>query len=315
LFGAMACGSKDEGKEPPAPPPPPAQVAGLDAIPGDAQAVVGVNVAALGDSALIARGIRGVLDADPELERRIDGLLGACGLDVGRDLESLLVATGATATDAVMVVTGALDEDAIPKCIGAAVAAAGGALVQKAETPRSIWLARPSSGTSGVWFAFGAPRTLVVSVTQPWLEAALARGGKVSDNAELMAVLMRADRTAGLWAAGRVDPRLGTRLMELTSGAVKAPVRFMFAHLHVDKGVRAQLGAIMASEADAAAAAAFARAQLEPYTMVAQGIGLGGLVSQVRVEAEKDTVFLRLRLSADAVKEVISQIDRALARE
>jgi len=44
-------------------------------------------------------------------------------------------------------------------------------------------------------------------------------------------------------------------------------------------------------------------------------VGLGSLLSRLRVEVRSDTVFLRLAVSADELKEVVSQIDRALASE
>jgi len=317
-LAVAACGKKNEEpkQEPPAAPAP-AKVVGLDAIPRDARVVVGIDVAALAGSELVARGVRAVFARDPGLERRIQALLTACGLQVPRDLESLLIATGDTPAEAVMVATGAFDERRLPKCIAAAVAESGGSLEQKATEPRAVWATETATHTPVVWFAFGGPRTVVAAASEPWLTAALGDGPKLAANRELMAIVERADRKAALWAAGRVDPRVGGRLANLTGGAVSEPVQYMFAYLRlsVADGLRAELAAVMASPEDAAATAEFARSQLGPYAMVAQGVGLGPLVSNIVIEAENDTVFLRLHLSPSRLKEVISQIDTAAGRE
>jgi hypothetical protein len=89
----------------------------------------------------------------------------------------------------------------------------------------------------------------------------------------------------------------------------------MFAHLYVDKGLRAELAAVMASEDDAATLVRFARAQLQTYEIIAQGAGLGRLVASLRVDARDDTVFLKLELSEGELDDAVSRIDKALSAE
>ncbi len=316
-FAALvACKDKDTGsKAEPAPAlAEPKPTTGFDAIPVDAQAVVGIDAAKLAESELVRRGVRALLAEDPALDRKIRGLLAACEIDPAADLESILVATGDSPAQAIMVVQGGLDETQLGECVGDAVRAGGGTLEQVTIAGRSAFASHPTRGQT-VWFAFAAPRVVVASTDRAWLEAGLGSGPKLSENEELMAVVERADRTGALWAAGRVRPEVGKGLLRVTGGALSGPPRFMFAHLHVSDGVQVELASVMPSASDAAKTAAFARTQLRTYEIIAQGIGLGSLVSRLRVEVRSDTVFLRLILSADELKEVISQIDRALASE
>lgn len=292
----------------------PATISGLDAIPGDAQAVVGIDVAKLAESELVRRGLRALLVADPALDSKIRELLAACAIEPDEDLVSVLVATGESPAHAIMVVHGALDETKLAGCVGDAVRAGGGRLEQVTLAGRGAFGSHPVQGQS-VWFAFAAPETVVASTDRAWLEAALGSGPKLSGNKELMAVVERVDRTGALWAAGRVRPEVGKGLLRVTGGAISGPPRFMFAHLHVSDGIQAELASVMASNADAAKTAEIARTQLRTYEVIAQGAGLGSLLSRLRVEVRSDTVFLRLAVSADELKEVTSQIDRALASE
>ncbi len=319
VFAALvACKDKDKDKDAgpnkAAAPAEPKSITGLDAIPGDAQAVVGIDAAKLAESGLVRRGLRALLAADPGLDSKIRGLLAACAIEPDEDLESVWVATGDSPAEAIMVVRGALDETKLAGCVGDAVRAGGGTLEQVTIAGRSAFGSHPVRGQS-VWFAFGAPNTVVASTDREWLEAALGSGPKLSGNKELMAVVERADRTGALWAVGRVQPEVGKGLLRVTDGTISGPPSFMFAYLHVSDGIRAELASVMPSASDAAKTAAFVRTQLRTYEVIVQGAGFGSLLSRLRVEVRSDTVFLRLVLSADELKEVTSQIDRALASE
>jgi hypothetical protein len=319
LAALVACKGKRDDAQESAPEPAavrPAQVAGLTAIPSDAAVVVGFNVHKLRDAALVQRGLRAVFDNDPGLGRRVTALLSDCGIDPRTDLATLLIATGATPDQALLVATGAMDEARLPACVETATAAAGGAVSRVTwDDGRVAWASEPRAGRT-VWFAFGAPRTVVASTSEAWLRQALARGAKgIRSNADMQAILNRVDRQAGMWAAGRVDPQLGGGLARVTGGEVKSPPLFMFAHLYVDKGLRAELAAVMASEDDAATLVRFARAQLQTYEIIAQGAGLGRLVASLRVDARDDTVFLKLELSEGELDDAVSRIDKALSAE
>ncbi len=316
-IAGAACGDDAKKKPVPAPEEPsaPRSVAGLDAVPGTARAVVGLNVPKLRDSALVQRALTWVLDSDPGLRERIEALLSSCGIDPGGDLVSVAIATGETPAQALMVVTGTLVEDRVATCVQVAMKAGGGDLSRRELGGRTAYVTVKPGGGEGVWFAFGAKGTVVASTTQDWLEAALGDGPKLSTSAWAAPLVERAGPTAGVWAVGAVEPRVGEGLVRVTAGAVKAPPTHMFAHLEVGDGMEAELGAVMATAADATAVADFGSSQLRAITMLAQGYGLGAAVSKVRIEAEATTAFLRLTLSADEVKEVVSQIDRAAAGE
>ncbi|RMH44455.1 MAG: hypothetical protein D6689_02245 [Deltaproteobacteria bacterium] len=315
FVAAAACKARAPRGDDAAPPPPepPPQVSGLDAVPADARAVIGVDVAALAASPAATAAVRALLARDPALARRTRALLDACHLVPARDVRRLWLATGPNPQQALLVAAGALDAEALPRCVTEAVAAADGT-VSATPGPPKVWASVPRAGPA-VYFAFSAPDTVVASTDEAWLRAALAPGPKASTAADLAPLLARVDRGAAVWAAGRVPSGVGGRLPALTGGAVRAPPTAMYFEFHVKAGVDARLSAVMATAADAAAAARFARAQLRVLEVVAQGAALGGVVAKVRAAADGDTVTLRMALSDDELRDAVSRIDSALGVE
>lgn len=310
-----------KGKQEEAPggqPPPPRAVTGLSAVPRDATALVGVNVASLRSSWLVRRAVAQMFRRDPGLEERIEQLARACKLDPAADLDSFIIGVSGAPADpdssgeheAVMVVTGTFAEADLASCVGQSVAEDGGSLTSQRVDGRTLYrVGQRSGGRDSVWFTVSAPRTLVIATSSSWLARAVGDGDKIADSPSMAALLERVDQDAGIWVAGEIDQRVGAGLVELTAGAVNSPPRAMFGHGRFDAGAGFVLGAVMSSPEDAKYLVSLAKDQLSLGVWAAQRYGLGPLVSKLGVDSEGKTVYLRLSLSEEELRQVLAQID------
>jgi hypothetical protein len=302
---------KPEGK----PPPVASAVVGLDAVPGESRAVVSANVAALRTSWLVDRAVAQMLRRDPGLKERIDELVRACKFDPARDLDSFLIGIGGRAPgreteEAVMVVSGAFQEAELASCVGQSAATQGTSFTSQRADGRTFYRVGERSGRQdSVWFTVSGPRTVVIATSSEWLARALSPGKSVRDVPAMAALLEKVDQTAGIWAIGQVDEQVGAGLVELAGGAVKTPPRAMFGHGRLARGIELELGVMMASEQEANSLVSLMKGQLSLGALAAQRYGLGTLIQKLGVDSEAETVYLRLALSEDEVRRVLSQID------
>jgi hypothetical protein len=273
---------------------------------------------------------------DPELKTRIDRLITDCRLDPGADLESLIIAIKAgppaaapskTAEEpavepavepALMVATGRFVEADLASCVGQRMAADGGGLTARRVEGRAVYhasghasghAAGPAGRDDSVWFTISGPRTLLVATSSDWLAKALGRGDKIAAAPTWAALLKNVDLKADLWAVGQLDQRVGAGLVELGAGALKSPPGSLFVQADLSAGVRFLLGAVMTSAGDANALVSLIKSQLAWGALAVQRYGLGPLVSKLGVDSEDKTVYLRMTLSEDEVKDVLARID------
>lgn len=298
-----------------APLPVPREITGLDALPRDTRAVIGVNVLSLRGSWLVRRAIEQMFRRDPGLEQRIEQLIRDCRFDPSRDLDSFLIGIGGQGSDpelheAVMVVTGTFLEAELASCVGQGVASDGGHLTAQKVDGRTFYNVSGRSGRrDDVWFTISGQRTLVVATSSEWLAKAVGDGEKLAASPSMAALLDKVDQKAGVWAVGEVDERIGAGLVGLTGGAVGSPPRAMFAQGELKAGVNFMLGAEMGSENDANALLSLMKGQISLGALAAQRYGLGTLISKLGVDSEGKTVYLRFSLSEDEVRQILSQID------
>jgi hypothetical protein len=288
------------------------QVKGLAAIPAGARVVMGFDVKGLAGSGLVRHGLRRLLERDPVLASRLDGLQQACKLDVARDLDDVVLArmSDARTSEVVLVASGRFDQQALLACVGTQVTPAGGAVAPTTRDGQITYLVT-NPGGSDVSLGFGAPGTVVVSDSDDVLRRALdARTARVTGEPEVMALLARTDTRAALWGAGFLSPEVAQGLMAAGEGKIKAPARAIWGFVRPGKdGLSAELGVLMASEADARAAVEVASRQLQSYAVLAQGYGLGPMVSKIRTEAQGDVFTVRLTLDADELAKLETLVD------
>ena len=238
-------------------------------------------------------------------------LAAACQIDVPTQIRRVLIALGpidkAGAQPALMVVSGDIPESRLSTCVKAAFGTGTGEVSARTSGGRTIYSVKEPNRQ--LWFAYGQADTVVLGPDQAWLEAALARGPKVSDAGALKALVARADQAAPVWAAGKLTPSMVDGLTEKTGGAVKKPPQAVYASIDPTTGLRVELGADMADEDDAKALEAFATDQLRFLSIAAQWAALGPLVAKVHPRRDGAKVTFALSLSLAEVNQLMRVID------
>jgi hypothetical protein len=300
---AAGCGKKASKAAP--------DIAGLSAVPESATAIVVADVSRVIDSPLVERAVDQLLLRDPVLRDRWQHLYNSCKLDA-RKLKNVVLAIGphdkAAGTGPVlMIVTGQIVETELASCVRTMVGEGGGTLTAKNLGGRTLYQAKDGNRT--MFFAFGKADTVVLGSNEAYVAEALGPGKKAADNAELVGWMKLADQKAPVWAAGKVDERVRGGLVKLTSGQVKeGPVAIVMSANPSD-GLVLEVGAVMASEADAKTLESFAKTQIGMMAMAAQAKSLGTLVDKVGISADKQVVRFKAALSMQDVNLLISALD------
>jgi hypothetical protein len=289
------------------------EVIGLSAVPASAQVVVAADVARLASSPLVNRAVETLLLKDADLASRWQRLNESCKLDVNK-LKQVVLAIGPSAEGAaastgpvIMIVTGQLVETDLAECVRSMVGQGGGSLTAKTVDGRTLYQAKDGKRT--MFFAFGRPDTVVLGASEAYVKEALGPGKKLADNAELTTWVRRADQKAPLWAAGRVDERVRAGLVKVTNNQLSAgPVALVLA-VDPSDGAKVDLGAVMASAADAKKLESFAKTQLGLLAMAAQAKKLGSVVEKVAISSDSEVVRFKTNLTMADVNLLISALD------
>jgi hypothetical protein len=306
LIAASGCGKKSTSSGPSA------EVTGLAAVPASAEVVVVLDVQRVLDAPLVDRAIEVLLQRDPVLAERWQKLHDSCKLEP-KQFQHVTLAIGPhtgpqPGTGPVMVVaTGKLVETELAACVRAMVGQGGGSLTASPLGNRTLYQAKDGNRT--MYFAFGRPDTVIMSANEATVTEALGAGKKITDNPEMAKWMALADQKAPIWAAGRVDDRVRQGMVKVTQGAVSAGPSAMIVAIDATKGAKLELGAVMASPADAKALESFAKAQLGGLAMGAQMKGLGKIVDKVQITADASVVRFGASLDNDEVNQLISALD------
>jgi hypothetical protein len=293
------------------------KVSGLGAVPAGAQVVLGLNVGPLAASPLVRQGVRTMLARDPGMAARLAALSSRCHLDPARDLSQVVIAMmGPTlAHDVVLVAQGKLDEPAIVTCVRAQLEPGGGSISPHQAGGLTVYIVH-NPGGSDLFVGFGAPGTMIIADGEPLLLRALDPAvAKLPGDAEAMSIVGRADTRSAVWFGGRLDPAVGQGLMVAGGGKIKAPAHSLWGHLALGSGLELELGARMASEADATAAVDVARQQIKAYAVVAQGHDLGQVVNGIKTRAVGDELVVTLTLDAAALAKLEALLDKSHSLE
>lgn len=294
------CGNK-KGDSAQASAPPTIELA---AVPASAEVVIGADVRKLAQSRLVELAVQQMYRRDPGLETRIDALRTDCGIDPGRDIERLVIGMGPAPDQVVLIAAGGFEDSAVATCLNKIAAAGGGSVNAQSVDGRVIY--KVDNGETVVWLAVGAGGVLAVSPSEAFLRDALGGGGKVWNAPAMTSFLTRVDRSRTLWAAGLIPGRTGAGLVEVTSGAVKAPPVAVFGTLELDSGMSAELGLVMASADDATTASSRAVIELALGASVAQRYGLGRLVSKVKASAEGEILMISADLTMQDLNDLLA---------
>jgi hypothetical protein len=287
-------------------------IAGLSAIPADAEIVFSFDVTRLLDSPLVERSVELVLARGDKLRDQWSALAAACQIDVRKQIRRVLIALGPltkTGQPALMVVSGEVPEAKLATCVKTAFGKGTGEVSARTSGGRTIYTVKEADRQ--IWFAYGQADTIILGPNEAWVEQALAKGPKVSDGGSLKTLIARADQAAPIWAAGRPMPTVMDGLLGATGGTVKKPPQAVFASIDPSTGLRVEIGADMASEDDAKALEEFATTQLRILSLAAQWASLGPLVAKVHPVRDGAKVTFGLSLSMDEVNQLLRVIDSA----
>ncbi|CAN5463523.1 hypothetical protein BH11MYX1_BH11MYX1_35630 [soil metagenome] len=305
-LSVAGCGKKSSSSGP-AP-----DVTGLSAIPASAVAVIAIDVPRVLGAPLVGHAIDVLLQRDPVLAERWNQLHDSCKLDP-KQFRHIAIAMGPhtgpqPGTGPVLVVaTGTLVETELAACIRTMVGNGSGSLTASPLGNRTLYQAK--DGTHTMFFAFGRPDTVVMSANEAFVTEALGAGKKLPDNPEMAKWIAMADQKAPIWAAGRVDERVGQGLVNATGGQLSAGPTAMIVAVDLTKGAKLELGGVMVSPADAKALESFAKTQLGGLAMAAQAVSLGALVAKVQITADASVVRLSAALDSDEVNQLVSVLD------
>lgn len=297
----------------------PMNLAGLSVVPASAQVVVAADVARVASSPLVTRAVETLLLKDADLATRWQKLHDTCKVDINK-VKSVVLAIGPHPEGAqpgtgpvLMIATGQLVETELAECVRSMVGQGGGSLTAKAVDGRTLYQAKDGKRT--MFFAFSRADTVVLGANEAYVTEALGKGKKLADNAELTQWIRRADQTAPIWAAGKVDERVRAGLVKVTNNQLSAgPVAIILAADATD-GVKLDVGAVMATKADSKTLETFAKTQLGLLAMAAQVKKLGPLVDKVTISTEDEVVRFKANLSMSDVNLLISVLDGTVPSE
>lgn len=311
VVAAAACRGKGDK--------PAMNLAGLSAVPASAQVVVAADVARVASSPLVTRAVETLLLKDADLATRWQKLHDTCKVDINK-IKSIVLAIGPHADGAqpgtgpvLMIATGQLVETELAECVRSMVGQGGGTLTAKPVGGRTLYQAKDGKRT--MFFAFSRADTVVLGANEAYVTEALSSGKKLADNAELTQWIKRADQSAPIWAAGKVDERVRARLVTVTNNQLKAgPVAIILAADATD-GMKLDLGAVMSTKDDAKTLESFAKTQLGLLAMAAQAKQLGTVVNKLAISTEGDVVRFGANLTMADVNLLISVLDGEVPSE
>lgn len=306
---ALVCGCSDKKKSKKAEEEiTPLAVQGLAAIPANASAVIGIDVAALAGSPIVARALERMFARDPGLQAALSKVLDDCRLDLKTDVDSAtiaLVPAKAEMVDSLLVAKGRFKEGELVACLGKSLGAvAGGRLESATFEGRSLYHQVGGDGP-GLWFSFGSPDTVLISSGRGSLEASLGSGPKLAGATTGVArYLSRVDTKANLWAIGMIDPAVGAGLIAATGGQVQAPSAVV-ATADLKHGLALAADLQMTNEADAKTLISQARAQIKAAAMVLQIDSLGRMVQKAELSADGHWATLRWALNKEELQDLL----------
>lgn len=313
-IGASACGGKKE-KEHRAPPP---EVTGLAAVPATAQVVIGIDVAKLAGSPIVARAAEQLLLREPSLAESWAHVNDACKIDVLKQVKHVVLALGpstsAAGSGAVLAVaTGTLSEPDLATCVRTMVGKGGGALTTKNVAGRSLYQVK--DGNRVMHFGFGRPDTIVLGTDEAWVVEGLSANKKVLDNPEMSGWLQKVDQYGPVFAVGRVDERVGKGLVAASGGKLTKPAQAFFVNLDPTNGAKALLGVVMPDPEAAKQLESFANKELLVASVAAQIASLGPVVEKLQAKVEGNVLRFTVELTMSEVNQLLSVLDEAKAPE
>jgi hypothetical protein len=277
---------------------------GVSALPAETRVIIGASVPRIAASPLARRLVGEILGRDPEAAQRLGQLLGRCHIELEHDVNSITIAM-AEGQDVALLARGSVDGKALADCVRAEATAGGGSFAEKNLAGHAVYTATSASGTQKVWLAFGADRTVVAALSEPWLAKILdPAGAKIEGRPDTLALIKRVPAEAAIWGVGYVPATVGGQLVKLTQGQVAQPATAVAFDASFDHGLTGTLRMDLKSTDDADHLATFAQSQLDWLTVAAQEFKLGQLVAKARITTDGPSVKLAVKLDDADVRKL-----------
>ncbi len=286
--------------------PTPAAVEGLQAIPAQATAVIGIDVLALASSPVVERALDRMLARDPELRGELSAVLKACAIDPHKDVLSATIALvpRGEGTDSLLVTKGKYSEAAITACLGRFLAESGGHLESSQAEGRAIYHQVTPEG-AGVWLAFGSTDTLLIASTRELLVMSLGTGEKLgSVKTGLAAYLPRLNTQHAMWAMGEVERAVAQGLVAASGGQVQPPLAIV-GSADLGEGLALRLEVKMSSDQDAKTIISQAKMQIQAAALVLQVDAIGQLIKNIEFAQDESWARLDWRLSEQELADLV----------
>jgi hypothetical protein len=288
-------------------------VAGLAAVPANAEVVIGADIAKLADSPLVVRAAEQLLLGDPTLAAKWKQVSEGCKIDIKKQVKHVMLALGPTPPGgragtgpALLVATGSIPENDLADCIGKLVGKGGGTVTGTVVAGKTVYQVK--DGARMMFFAYGRPDTVVLGTTEAYVVEAINAGKKATEHPELAAWLQLVDRNLPVWGVGRVDPRVRQGLVGVLPGLKAGPSAFV-GSIDPTAGASLQLGAVMASPDDAKQLESITNDQKRLLEAWAQSKSLGQLMHKVTIQSANNIVWFRAPLAMTDVNHLLSVLD------
>ncbi len=283
-------------------------------VPEDTAILFGVSWASAKESRLYPKIVE-TMQKEPETAGRLATLEEVCGLDLRRELDSIVVANNAEMEEktAVVFMKGNWDEGRANECVSAywekkffhkLAASKDGNLTTYAvdgDNPKMYaWWPAPDT-------AILAPKNLR---DKTFLTDVVSGQSSVQNNKAFMDLLARVDTTATYWLAmsATSNPAFQNAFGQLIEGSDARPLG-LYVSVDITDGLKAVVGLRFAAERDARAIAQKAMGELRAAR---EDEDYEKYLTRVSVKAIDRDVVLRVELDEDKLEELVTAFEEYL---
>ena len=287
-----------------------AAASALDIMPEDTAIIGGMSVAKLTSSKLWEQFSPQLLD-NPEAKEGLGKLKDGCGIDLTKDLDSVVIGVNGNMDEKGMIVLvkGKFDEPKVTKCLIT--------MAEKETPPKKITAktegkisAYTEEGGKTVYVGWAGSDTMVIVPAafegdKAALEAVLAGKSSAKNNKELASLMGKVDTGSTIWAA-MVVPAEG-KLKDSVANAQSEgpPPKALWMNLAYQKDLALEIGVRFATDADA-------KTQVDKATKEIEGAKAdptaGPYLKNVKIEAKGPDAVFQLKLDEKQVDELVAKL-------
>jgi hypothetical protein len=254
-------------------------------MPSNASIVGGFSVSKVRDSKAFGKFKEQILGGMPRELREVQE---KCGMDFVKDVDNIVVGVNVEQEGGVFAITGSFGQDKLLECLK----------TQEADTTatKDGDFVTYKSGSKEAHLLWPSGNTVVASDQS---EKSLddfkkSVGGGLKDNKEVMALVDSADKSAALWAAGKIPSE-----MAQGAGALGAVPSAFHVSVNIGDGIDAKIGLRFASDDEAKKASDQANTLLKQFKEGPQGAMFGAYMKDLSIGADGKDIIVKIKLSGE----------------